>query len=306
VTSTAAGAPSPHNHTPDAAASYGIRSSLAGVLVNMLLAAVKAIAGILGNSYALVADAIESAFDVASSFVVMGGLKIAAAPPDEDHPYGHGKAEPLAAMVVAVALCTAAIGIAIQSTREIVTPHHAPAPFTLLVLVLVVLVKESMFRYVVGVGRKVASTAVQTDAWHHRSDALTSAAAFVGIGVALIGGKGYESADDWAALLVAGVIFTNGVRLLVPAVQEVMDRAPSPEIEELVRATAERVPGVAGLDKCKVRKSGLSYFVDLHVEVDGALTVSQGHHIAHMVKDAVCAANARVVDVLVHIEPVGH
>lgn len=306
MTSAAGGAPSPHNHTPDAAASHGIRSSLAGVLVNMLLAAAKAIAGILGNSYALVADAIESAFDVASSFVVMGGLKIAAAPPDEDHPYGHGKAEPLAAMVVAVALCTAAVGIAIQSTREIVTPHHAPAPFTLLVLVLVVLVKESMFRYVVGVGRRVASTAVQTDAWHHRSDALTSAAAFVGISVALIGGEGYEAADDWAALLVAGVIFTNGVRLLVPAVQEVMDRAPSPEIEELVRATAERIPGVAGLDKCKVRKSGLSYFVDLHVEVDGALTVSQGHHIAHLVKDAIRAANARIVDVLVHIEPVGH
>lgn len=303
VSSAPGGADAPHHHTPRTAARHGIRSSLVGVLVNMLLAAVKAIAGILGNSYALVADAIESTFDVASSFIVMGGLKIAAAPPDEDHPYGHGKAEPLAAMVVAVALCTAALGIAIQSVREIVTPHHAPAPFTLLVLVLVVLVKETMFRYVVGVGRRVASTAVETDAWHHRSDALTSAAAFVGIGVALLGGEGYESADDWAALAVSGVILFNGVRLLVPAVQEVMDRAPSPEIEELVRATASAIPGVLGLDKCKVRKSGLSYFVDLHVEVDGELSVSDGHHIAHLVKDAIRAANARIVDVLVHVEP---
>jgi cation diffusion facilitator family transporter len=281
----------------------GVRTSLAGVAVNMFLAAIKAITGILGHSYALVADAIESTFDVASSFVVLGGLKIAAAPPDEDHPYGHGKAEPLAAMVAAVALCTAAIGIAIQSAREILTPHHAPAWYTLVVLVAVVLVKEGMFRYVVKVGRKVRSMAVETDAWHHRSDALTSAAAFVGISVALIGGPGYESADDWAALAVSGVILFNGIRLLAPAVQEVMDRAPSPEIEALVRTVAGAVPGVQALDKCYVRKMGLTYFVDLHVVVEESLTVRAGHSIAHDVKDAIRAANPRIVDVLVHIEP---
>src|SRR5512143_2982060 len=198
------------------AAAIGIQSTLVGVLANVLLAAVKAIAGILGNSYALIADAIESASDVGSSLVVLGGIKIASLPADGDHPYGHGKAEPLAAMVVAVALCTAAVGIAIQSVREIITPHHAPAAFTLVVLVLVVVTKETMFRFVARRGREVQSTAMRTDAWHHRSDAITSAAAFVGISVALMGGKGYESADDYAALFASAIIGFNGFRLLRP------------------------------------------------------------------------------------------
>ncbi|MBM2841456.1 MAG: putative Co/Zn/Cd cation transporter [Bacteroidetes bacterium] len=176
----------------DASTSRGVRSTLVSVAVNATLAAVKAIAGVLGNSYALIADAIESAFDIVSSLVVMGGLKLAAVPADEDHPYGHGKAEPLAAMVVAIALCTAAVAIAIQSVREIHTPHHAPEPFTLIVLVMVVAVKEGLFRFVWRVGQTVDSTALKVDAWHQRSDALTSSAAFVGISIALIGGPGYE------------------------------------------------------------------------------------------------------------------
>lgn len=276
-----------------------------GVLSNALLAAIKAIAGILGNSYALIADAIESTSDIASSLVVLGGIKIASTPADDNHPYGHGKAEPLAAMLVAVALCTAAVGIAIQSIREILLPHHSPAPFTLMVLVLVVIVKEWLFRFVFRAAEQAQSTVVKTDAWHHRSDAITSSAAFVGISIALIGGPGYESADDWAALLAACVIVFNGYRLLLPAVAEVMDAAPDPGIVEQVRDVAGHVQGVVGLDKCYIRKMGFEYYVDLHVVVNGEVSVRSGHKIGHDVKDAVRQANPKITDVLVHIEPQG-
>jgi cation diffusion facilitator family transporter len=286
-----------------AALHRGLRVTLAGVVINALLAGTKAIAGIAGNSYALVADAIESTFDIISSLVVLSGITIASTPPDEDHPYGHGKAEPLAAMVVAVALCTAAAGIAIQSVREIITPHHAPAPFTLAVLLAVVVIKEILFRRVFATGEATRSTALKTDAWHHRSDALTSLAAGIGISVALVGGRGYESADDIAALAASCVIAFNGLRLLRPAVREIMDAAPSPDIEENVRSLAAGVPGVMALDKCFVRKMGLEFYVDLHVVVDGSITVAGGHEIAHRVKDAVCSSTLPVANVLVHIEP---
>jgi len=283
----------------------GRRSVLIGVAVNIVLAASKMTAGILGHSYALVADAIESTADVFSSLVVWGGLRIAATPRDATHPYGHGKAEPLAAMVVALFLLGAAVTIAIHSFREIRQPHHAPAAFTLLVLVAVVITKELLFRYVFTVGQDIASTAVKTDAWHHRSDALTSAAAFVGISIALLGGHGYESADDWAALLAAAVIAYNGYRLFLPALHEVMDAAPASDLEADIRHIAAGVPRVAAVEKCFVRKMGFEFYVDIHVEVDANLTVRAGHDIAHQVKTAVRQANPRVVDVLVHIEPEG-
>jgi cation diffusion facilitator family transporter len=269
----------------------------------MLLAATKGIAGVAGNSYALIADAIESATDVASSLIVWGGLKISALPPDEDHPYGHGKAEPLAAVAVSLTLVAAAIGIAIQSIREIITPHHAPAAFTLIILVLVVAVKETLFRFVLRVGMDVNSTAVRSDAWHHRSDAITSAAAFVGISVALIGGEGFESADDWAAVFASIIIVVNAVRILRPAVNEVMDAAPPVEIETSIREAAQHVEGVILLEKCLVRKAGFSYYVDLHVTVDGGLSVREGHDIAREVKRAIRATHPQVIEVLVHIEP---
>ena len=291
------------DHILKASSAVGIRSTLVGVATNMLLAAVKATAGILGNSYALIADAIESTADVASSLVVLGGIKIASRPADVDHPYGHGKAESLAAFIVASALITAGIGIAIQSVREILVPHHAPAPFTLAVLVGVILTKELLFRFVLRQGTRVGSTAMKTDAWHHRSDAITSAAAFIGISVALAGGEGYESADDFAALFASFLICFNGARLLRGAVQEIMDAAPSVEIVEEVRSVAASVDGVLGLDKCYIRKMGLQYYVDLHVIVSGDVTVRHGHDIAHEVKDALRRANPRFADALIHIEP---
>lgn len=284
-------------------AQRGLRSTLAGILANFGLAIIKGIAGFAGNSYALIADAIESTTDVASSLIVWGGLKISTIPPDSNHPYGHGKAEPIAAVIVSLTLMAAAVFIAVQSVREILTPHHAPAPFTLAVLILVVITKETLFRLVFNVGESIKSTAVRTDAWHHRSDAITSAAAFVGISVSLIGGQGYESADDWAALFASIIITVNAYRILRPGVNEVMDAAPSSDVEDAIRSTADHVKGVIALEKCFVRKMGFTYYVDLHVTVDGAITVRQGHDIAREVKQAIRASNPHVAEVLVHVEP---
>jgi cation diffusion facilitator family transporter len=275
------------------------------MIVNLVFAAAKILGGFIGNAYVLIADGIESALDIAGSLIIWGGLKFAARPPDETHPYGHGKAEPIAAVVVAFGVLAAALGLAIESIREIRTPHHGPAPFTLGILIVVIVVKEILFRYVNRVGRNVESTAVQTDAWHHRSDALTSAAAFIGITAALVGGRGWESADDWAALFACCVIAANGVRLLRPALYEIMDTAPRGEIVDRVRNAAIAVPGVMEIEKSFVRKMGLSFYVDLHVRVDARITVREGHDIAHRVKRAIQETDGRIADVLVHIEPAG-
>jgi cation diffusion facilitator family transporter len=281
----------------------GARIALTGMMVNVVLAAAKISAGLFGNSYVLIADGIESALDIAGSAVIWGGLKFAARPPDETHPYGHGKAEPMAAGIVAMGVIMAAIGLAVQSVREILTPHHGPAPFTLIVLVVVIVVKEFLFRVVIRVGKNVESTAVQTDAWHHRADALTSIAAFIGISLALIGGEKWYSADDWAALFACGVIATNGWRLLFPALREMLDTAPRGEIVSKIQEAASSVEGVMNVEKCLVRKMGISFYVDLHVGVDGSISVTEGHDIAHRVKDAIKETDPRIADVLVHVEP---
>lgn len=283
----------------------GARVALAGMIVNALLAAAKMTAGFLGNSYVLIADGIESAVDIGGSVVIWGGLKFAARPPDATHPYGHGKAEPLAAGIVAVGVIAAAIGLAIQSVREIFMPHHAPAPFTLIVLIIVIVVKEFLYRSVIRLGKNVESTAVQTDAWHHRADAMTSIAAFVGISIALIGGEKWSSADAWAALFACAIIAANGYRLLFPALHEMLDTAPRGEIIATIQRAAGSVPGVLEVEKCLVRKMGLSFYVDLHVGVEGGISVRDGHAIAHQVKDAIKRTESRIADVLVHVEPAG-
>lgn len=281
----------------------GARAALAGMLVNVVFAAAKISAGLFGNSYVLIADGIESALDIAGSVVIWGGLKFASRPPDETHPYGHGKAEPLAAGIVAAGVLCASVGLAIQSVREIFTPHHGPAPFTLVVLIVVIVVKEFLYRVVIRVGKDVESTAVQTDAWHHRADALTSTAAFIGISIALIGGEKWYSADDWAALFACAVIGINGWRLLFPALHEMLDTAPRGEIVTNIDRAASSVAGVVLVEKCLVRKMGISFYVDLHIGVDGNISVRAGHDIAHEVKDAIKQTDRRIADVLVHVEP---
>lgn len=274
-----------------------------GMAINIVLAIVKIVTGVVGNSYALIADGIESTADIVSSLVVWTGLKISALPADEDHPYGHGKAESIAAIIVAVALLAAAVFIAVQSIREIVTPHHAPAWFTLLVLALVIGTKETLYRFVFKVGTELASTAVKGEAWHHRSDAITSTAAFVGIAIALVGGRGYESADDWAALLACTVIAFNGSRLFRAALDEIMDAAAAPEVQAEVRKGAECVAGVIRVDECRIRKSGLGMFVDMQLRVDGNLTVFRGNDIAEEVAARLKASPLGIAGVMVHVEP---
>jgi len=272
--------------------------------VNIVLSGTKLAAGIAGHSHALVADAVESFADIFSSLIVWRGLVVAAAPADEDHPYGHGKAEPIASAIVAAMLLGAALWITLTAFGEIMEPHLSPAPFTLIVLVVVVVVKEGLFRFVSREGRAVDSSAVKTDAWHHRSDAITSAAAFIGISISLVGGKGYEAADNWAALAAACVIAFNGWRLLRPAFNELMDRSPDRELIEQIRTVAETIPGVGGVEKCFVRKMGYQFFVDMHVEVDPQMTVERSHRIGHEVKNKVRTEIPSVRDVLIHIEPV--
>ena len=281
----------------------GVRLSILSVFVNLVLAATKIVAGVFGTSYALIADGIESSTDVFSSIVVWRGLRISARPADEKHPYGHGKAESIAGLLVAIALIGAVILIAVQSIREIVTPHHAPAPFTLFVLLAVVLIKEVMYRAVYRTSRSLDSLALRGDAWHHRSDALTSAAAFVGITIALVGGAGYETADDWAALAACLVIAFNGFRLLLPALDEMMDASVPRPVEEEIRKVAGEVEGVCLIEKCRVRKSGLGLLMDIHVMVDGELSVRRGHAIAHQVTNRLLNSELPIHDVVVHMEP---
>jgi cation diffusion facilitator family transporter len=280
-----------------------LRATFLGLAVNVTLTVAKFLAGFFGHSQALIADAVESLADIFSSIIVWRGLVVAETPPDEDHPYGHGKAEPLAAAIVSAMLLFAAGMIAYHSYRGIIEPRVAPSPWTLIILVVVIAVKETLFRFVLRESETVSSSAVETDAWHHRSDAITSAAAFLGISIALIGGKGYENADNWAAMAAACVIAFNGWWLLRPAFNELMDRAPDRELIEHIRTAAKTVPGVDDIDKCHVRKMGYQFFVDIHVVVNPQMTVERSHGIGHDVKDKLRATIPAVRDVLVHIEP---
>ena len=281
-----------------------LRATFLGLAVNVALTAAKFLAGILGHSQALIADAVESLADILSSIIVWRGLVVAEIPPDEDHPYGHGKAEPLAAAVVSVMLWLAAGMIAYHSFRGIIEPRLAPSAWTLIVLAAVIVVKETLFRFVLHESQHVNSPAVRADAWHHRSDAITSAAAFIGISIALLGGKGYETADNWAAMMAACFIAFNGWRMLLPAYNELMDRSPDHEIIEQIRRVAATIPGVERVEKCFVRKMGYRLYADMHVEVNPGMTVVCSHEIAHAVKNKVRAEIPEVCDVLVHIEPV--
>jgi cation diffusion facilitator family transporter len=294
---------SPHTAT-QRRAEAGARLVLRGIALNLVLAVVKIAGGIFGHTYALVADGAESTLDVVSSLLVWAGFRVAALPPDEDHPYGHGKAEPLAALGVAVFVFLMAGWVAFHAVHEIITPHIGPKWWTLPLLAGVVVVKVWFSRRMTAAGDEAGSTALGIEAMHHWSDAVTSAAAFIGIAIALAGGKGWEAADDWAALFGCVVIAFNGIAMFNKALSDVMDTAVRADFETEIRGIALAVPGVQALDKVRVRKSGLSHLVDIQVRVHGELTVREGHDIAHAVKDALIAsAKHAITDVSVHIEP---
>lgn len=300
-------APMSHSDT-DARTARRARESaqlvLRGIALNAVLAVVKIAGGVFGHTYALIADGAESLLDILTSLVVWAGFKVAAQPPDADHPYGHGKAEPLTALVVAVFIFLMAGWVGWHAIHEITMPHRGPAWWTLVLLAVVIVTKALFSRRMGAASEAVGSTALGVEAMHHWSDAMTSAAAFVGISIALVGGKGWETADDWAALFACVIIAFNGFRMLSKSLADVMDTAAPLKFENEVRALALGVTGVRALDKVRVRKSGLSHLVDIHVRVEGALTVREGHSIAHAVKDAlISSATHAISDVSVHIEP---
>ena len=280
-----------------------IKTTYWSIAGNTFLAITKGIAGVFGNSYALIADAIESTTDIFSSLLVLFGLKYAAKPADENHPYGHGKAEPLITFAVVGFLVVSATIIFIESIHNIQQPHDIPKPFTLIVLGAIILFKEASYRYVIRKSKETNSTSLKADAWHHRSDAVTSLMAFIGISIALFFGKGYETADDWAALLASLFIVYNAYLIFRPALGEIMDEHLHDDIIEEIRLQSIKVEGVIATEKCFVRKMGMLYIVDLHVIVQKDLTVFEGHEIAHKVKDALMNDIPDIADILIHIEP---
>lgn len=279
------------------------RASFFSILSNVTLAAIKWIAGLLGNSYALIADAIESTADVFSSSLVYIGNRYAYKPADKEHPYGHGRMEAVVTFVVVGFLIASAIVILIQSLENIFTPHEAPKSFTLYVVGAIIIWKEASYRYVVYKAEKIGSTSLKADAWHHRSDAITSVAAFIGISLALLLGDGYEAADDVAAAFAALIILYNSYRILKPALGEVMDKDMHTDLEKKIRKASLTIEGVKGIDKCNIRKSGIFYYIDIHVIVDGTITVVQGHAIGHALKSHLRKLFPSIADVLTHIEP---
>ena len=280
-----------------------IKASWLSILGNALLAIAKFLTGIFGNSYALIADGIESTTDVFSSFLVLLGLKYSSKPPDENHPYGHGKAEPLITFAVVGFLILSAILIAYESIRHIQTPHKVPEPYTLVVLAIIVIIKEYFYRRISKKSEETNSTSLKADAWHHRSDAITSLMAFIGISIAVFMGKGYETADDWAALFAAGFILYNAYLILRPALAEVMDEHVYDDFIANIREVTIKVPGVLETEKCNVRKTGMAYHVDLHIIVKSEISVRKGHDIAHQVKNELLAHYPEILDVLIHVEP---
>jgi cation diffusion facilitator family transporter len=285
---------------------------LAGILVNLVLALAKIAGGLLGHSNALIADGIESSLDVLSSTMMWGAIKYAERPPDSEHPYGHGKMESLAAVAGSLLLVAAGATLGFHSVRQIVALQRSselgvgPASFTLVVLVGTILLKEGLFRWVSLRATVMESRALQTEAWHHRSDALTSLAAAVGISAAVIGGPAWAQADAWAALFSCGLIIFNGVGMLRASIGDVLDAQAAPELVTEILTAVEAVPGVTSVEKCRVRKSGFARFADIHVRVSGDCTVREGHAIAHLVKNSLLQGEFHLADVVVHIEPEAH
>ncbi len=275
----------------------------AGIIANAGLSLAKGAAGVIGNSFALVADAAESLGDIFGSLVVWSGLRVAEQDADSEHPYGHGKAEPIAAAVVGLMLLLAGIGIVVQAVRGILTPNDQPAAWTLLVLLVVVVVKEGIFRRVLQVAAETDSHVMHADARHHRSDAISSLAAFIGVGAAILGGPGWRWADEGAAIIAGVIIVLNGISIVRPALHDLMDGALDAALLRRVREVAERVAGVHSTEKLLARRVGSRIWIDLHVHADGAMSLHDAHELGHEVTRAIQRELPLVENVLVHMEP---
>ncbi|HRL71656.1 MAG: cation transporter [Flavobacterium sp.] len=280
-----------------------IKATYFSIIGNTCLAIIKGLAGFFGNSYALIADAIESTTDIFASFLVLFGIKYSNRPADKNHPYGHGRAEPLITFLVVGFLITSATVIAYESIINIRTPHQLPKTWTLIILGAIIIWKEYSFRLVMKRSVQTNSSSLRADAWHHRSDAITSVAAFIGISIALILGNGYEAADDWAALFASGFILYNSYLIFRPALGEIMDEHLYDDLIAQIRVVSLQVDGIIDTEKCFIRKAGMQYHVDLHATVESNITVKEGHDLAHKLKDTLREKIPELGHVLIHVEP---
>lgn len=279
------------------------RTILMSLFGNIALVFVKLITGFVGNSFALIADAIESAGDVFSSFIIYLGLRVSDKPSDKEHPFGHGKVEPIISFLVVLFLIISAGFIAYQAISNIQSPQKMPSPYTLIVLAGVIIYKELLYQFVNKKSKQTDSTSLKADAWHHRSDAVTSLAAFIGISLALLLGEGYEHIDDWAALVASVIIIVNAYFVFRPALGELLDEQNHDALIDEVREFSEKVPGVIDTEKCFIRKFGMRYVVDIHVRVSANLTVAEGHTIGHDVQSTVRKNFPQIEHVFTHVEP---
>ncbi len=273
------------------------------IIGNACLALIKALTGYFGNSYALIADAMESTADIFTSFLVLFGIKYSSRPADKNHPYGHGRAEPLITFLVVGFLIISATVIAYESILNIRQPHELPHMWTLFVLGPIIIWKEVSYRLVMKRGIETNSSSLKADAWHHRSDAITSIAAFIGISIALYLGKGYEAADDWAALFASGFILYNSYKIFRPALGEIMDEHLYDDLIEDIRTVSHRVEGIVDTEKCLIRKAGMKYHVELHATVAADISVKEGHDLSHTLKDRLKIEIPQLGHILIHIEP---
>lgn len=277
-----------------------------GLVVNLALGIVKLVGGLVGSSFALVSDAVNSLGDALTSVVVTGALWYAQRPADEEHPYGHTRAEAVAASNIALVIIISALFVGWQALARITGEHDLPPVWTLWIAGANVVIKEGLYRYKRRVGRQTGSAAIVANAWDHRSDALCSLAVFVGLSVVRWAGPGYMWADEAAALFVVVAILISGIKLFRTSTSELLDPQADAKLVQQIRSTAEETPGVRQVEKLWVRKTGMEYLADIHIQVDAQLTVDEGHRIGHQVKDRLVEKFASLRDVLVHLEPCPH
>ena len=281
------------------------RAALLGLGVNLGLGVVKLVAGLLGNSFALLSDAVNSLGDAFTSAIVLFALRVAQRPADPEHPYGHTRAEAVAAANVALVLILSALLVGWAAIQRLAIPHELPPPWTLWIAGANVALKEGLYQYKVRVSRRTGSAAILANAWDHRSDALSARAVLVGLALVRWGGPRFIAADEVAALVVVAAIIWSGAVLFRTSVHELLDVQADEALVAAVRRSAAGVPGVRGVEKLWIRKSGLEYLADIHIEVDPQLTVAAGHAIGHAVKDRLLDEFTTLRDVLVHLEPHG-
>ena len=279
------------------------RAAVWGLSVNVMLVAAKLTGGILTGSAALIADAVNSIGDVASALAVRGALGMAQIEEDDDHPYGHTKAESIAGLCVALLVAFSAGLLALETVKRFGGELRVPGMAAGLVAGVCGIVKEGVYRYTVRVAKRIDSSALRAVAWDHRSDALGSGLVAISLLVAPYVGDWGRYIDPIAALCICIALVYTGLRIFLAIAGEIMDQQAGDETVNEARLISEAVDGVEEVEKLRVRKSGLEYFIEIHVQVDGAMSVDQGHRIGHAVKDQLLIKMPRVRDVHVHIEP---